>query len=301
MRSDANRGRLDARPTALLVIAVVLAACTLPGGAPDAPADEAAVGAEGQGRTIAYGDGPEQVADLALPAGSAPDAGWPTVVLVHGGFWRDQYRRDLMADLARDLANRGFASWNLEYRRVGPTGGGFPGTLLDVAAGTDHLAAVAEEAPIDLDRVAVVGHSAGGHLALWFGSRGRLPAGAPGASDPLRPCAVVAQAPVASLVDAVPLGDGAVTDFLGGEPDEVADRYAIADPMALVGHGVPVLLVHGRSDETVPVDQSERYEAAASAAGDPVELVTGAGDHFAVIDPGDPLWDAQVGFLERHC
>ncbi|MEX0834956.1 MAG: hypothetical protein WD010_02615, partial [Nitriliruptor sp.] len=148
MRSDANRGRLDARPTAL------------PGGAPDAPADEAAVGAEGQGRTIAYGDGPEQVADLALPAGSAPDAGWPTVVLVHGGFWRDQYRRDLMADLARDLANRGFASWNLEYRRVGPTGGGFPGTLLDVAAGTDHLAAVAEEAPIDLDRVAGVGDSA---------------------------------------------------------------------------------------------------------------------------------------------
>lgn len=253
------------------------------------------------GRTVAYGGSPEQVADLALPRGEAPAAGWPTVVLVHGGFWRDQYRRDLMVPLAADLTARGYATWNIEYRRVGPSGGGVPATLWDVAAAVDTLADLPGEPPIDLSRVSAVGHSAGGHLALWLAGRVRLPAGAPGAGPRVVPCAVVGQAPVTSLAAGETLGRGAVADFVGGTPAELPDRYAIADPIGLVGHGVPVLLVHGDADDSVPVDQSERYEAAASAAGDPVQLVCSPGDHFTVIDPTSELWAAAVAYLDDRC
>jgi acetyl esterase/lipase len=251
-------------------------------------------------RTVAYGVSPEQVADLRVPPGVAPAAGWPTVVLVHGGFWRDRYRRDLMVPLAEDLADRGFASWNVEYRRVGPTGGGVPATLEDLAAVTDGLVDLTRTEPIDLARVSVVGHSAGGHLALWVAGRHRLPAGATGAGPRLVPCAVVGQAPVASLRDGPALGDGAIADFVGGTPEQHPDRYALADPIGLVGHGVPTLLVHGEADDVVPVEQSERYEAAASAAGDPVRLVRLPGDHDAVIDPSDELWTLATRFLGDH-
>lgn len=252
-------------------------------------------------RTVRYGRSPEQVADLRSPRGVAPAAGWPVVVLIHGGFWRDRYRRDLMVPLAADLAGRGYASWNLEYRRVGPTGGGVPSTLEDVAAAVDALASVADDAPVDLGRVAVVGHSAGGHLALWVAGRSSLPAGAPGASPVVRPCAAVGQAPVAALTAGTSLGDGAVLDFVGGTPAQLPERYAVTDPVGLVGHGVPVLLVHGEGDDTVPLDQSERYEAAASAAGDPVELLRAPGDHFTVIDPASDLWAETVRFLDGRC
>lgn len=250
--------------------------------------------------THAYGSDPEQVADLWEPLGRPPAAGWPVVILVHGGFWRDQYRRDLMEPLARDLSARGLASWNVEYRRVGPTGGGVPTTLEDVAAAVDELAEVVDATPIDLARVAVVGHSAGGHLALWVAGRSRLPAGAPGASPSVVPRVVVGQAPAACLAAGQDLGDGAVADFVGGSPQEVPERYRVADPAGLVGHGCPVLLVHGEADDVVPVEQSERYEAAASAAGDPVTLVRLPGDHEDVVDPLHPLWAAAVSFLVEH-
>jgi acetyl esterase/lipase len=250
--------------------------------------------------THRYGPGREQVGDLWLPAGAPPAAGWPVVVLVHGGFWRDQYRRDLMDPLAGDLAARGVASWNVEYRRVGPTGGGVPATLEDVAAAVDALVPLAGALPVDLVRAAVVGHSAGGQLALWLAGRANLPPGAPGASPRVRFVAAVGQAPVACLAAGRTLGQGAVTDFVGGTPDEVPERFAVADPVGLVGHGVPVLLVHGEADDVVPVDQSERYEAAASAAGDPVTLVRLPGDHEDVIDPAHALWAAATSFLAEQ-
>lgn len=249
--------------------------------------------------TVAYGGHDDQVGDLRVPGGAAAGAGWPVVVLVHGGFWREAYRRDLMTPLADDLVARGYASWNVEYRRVGGAGG-WPTTLTDVAASVDHLAAIGE-VPLDLDRVAIVGHSAGGHLALWVAGRSRLPSDAPGAGARVEPCAVVAQAAVADLATATELSGGAVLELLGGGPDTHPERYAVADPVRLVGHRRPVLLAHGRADDTVPVSQSERYLDAARAAGDPAELLVLPGGHFDVIDPGSELWAGAVDFLAATC
>lgn len=292
-----------ARAGAIMVLVCTLAAACHPAGG-DATdrhgAPDATTGAEVELREVAYGDAPDQVGDLIVPAGPPPDAGWPVVVLVHGGFWREAYHRDLMDPLAEDLRDRGYVAWNVEYRRVGGAGG-WPATLLDLAAAVDHLADV--EVPLDLDRVAIAGHSAGGHLALWVAGRTRLPDGAPGTDPRVRPCAAVGQAPVADLAaaDDAGLGDGAARELLGGAPQEVPDRWAIADPVQLVGHGVPVLLVHGTKDDTVPTGQSERYADAAARAGDPVEVATGVGDHFAVIDPADDLWGRTMAFLDATC
>jgi acetyl esterase/lipase len=250
-------------------------------------------------RTERYGPGRDQVADLHLPAGDAPAAGWPVVVVIHGGFWRERYRRDLTVPLAEDLAARGFAAWNLEYRRVPEDQRDtWPATLVDVATGVDHLHRL--DAPLDRDRVATVGHSAGGHLALWAAGRIRLPLAAPGAAPRLRPSAAVGLAPVADLLGAERdgLGAGAPAAMLGGSSEAVPDRWATADPARLVGHGAPVLLVHGTFDEDVPPSQSEAYAAAARAAGDEVTVVTGPVDHMSLIDPGGELWQRAVRWLE---
>ncbi len=242
-----------------------------------------------------YGDDPSQFIDLAVPPG---EGAAPVVVLVHGGFWSDQYGLDLMAPLARDLQGRGYATANVEYRRVG-SGGGFPATFDDVAAAVDALADVETSQALDLDRVALVGHSAGGHLAVWAASRGSLPAEAPGARPRVVPCAVVSQAGVLALADAAASGVGgpAVTAFVGATPDEDPDRYRIVDPVALTPDA-PVLLVHAPADPLVPVEQSRTY---AAAVGDRAELVEVAGDHFTVIDPRDDSWAVTLDWLGRTC
>ncbi len=249
-------------------------------------------------RQIAYGGHPDQVGNLHLPAGEGEQP-WPVVVLVHGGFWRWGWDRTLMTRLAHDLAERGFAAWNIDYRRVGQEGGGWPGTLEDAAAAVDVLGTLPG---IDLDRVAAVGHSAGGHLALWLASRDRIPAGHPGAGPLVRLRGAASQAGVADLVTAAAdgLGDGACAALLGGTPAEQPDRYAVASPAALLPAGVPLLLVHGSIDDRVPPQQSRDYAEAARAAGDEVELVELDGvDHFDVIDPAHQSWAAVVAWLER--
>lgn len=245
-------------------------------------------------RRIAYGDHVDQVGDLHLPAGDGP---WPTVVLVHGGFWRLPWGLALMTPLARDLAGRGLAAWNIEYRRVGQAGGGWPGTLEDVAAAAD---AVAGLDGVDATRVVTVGHSAGGHLALWLAARHRISPGAPGADPRVRPWAAVSQAGVADLAGgaAARLGSGACEALLGGSPADVPERYAAASPLALLPLGVPQLLVHGDRDEAVPVGQSRAYATAARAAGDAVDLVELADvNHLDLIEPEHPAWAAVVAWF----
>jgi acetyl esterase/lipase len=245
---------------------------------------------------IAYGDHPDQVGNLHLPDGVGP---WPTVVLIHGGFWKWGWDRTLMTPLAHDLARRGFAVWNIEYRRVGQEGGGWPGTLEDAAAAIDHLATLDV---VDTDRLVTVGHSAGGHLAVWLASREQLPAGAAGSGPRVRPRAAVSQAGVLDLVQGAVdgLGSGACAGLLGGEPADVPARYLTASPLALLPLGLHVLLVHGGLDDVVPVAQSHAYASAARAAGDDVELVELPGaDHFDVVEVDDPAWAAVVERLPR--
>lgn len=245
-------------------------------------------------RQIAYGEHPDQVGNLHLPVGEGP---WPVVVLIHGGFWRLGWDRTLMTPLARDLATRGIAAWNVEYRRVGQEGGGWPGTLEDVAEAADTVAALAG---IDPTRVVTVGHSAGGHLALWLAARHRLAPGQPGAGPRLRPCGAVSQAGVTDLARGAveALGDGACEALLGGTPEELPERYAGASPAALLPLGVPVLLLHGSLDDIVPPGQSHAFAHAARAAGDVVEVVDLAGaDHFDVIEPAHAGWTAAAGWI----
>ncbi|MGQ0774157.1 MAG: alpha/beta hydrolase family protein [Pseudonocardiales bacterium] len=258
---------------------------------------------------VPYGAHPDQHAVLHLPARGAAlpvvDA-LPVVVVVHGGFWRSSYGAELGTPLAADLAGAGLAAWNLEYRRVGG-GGGWPTTFTDVAAGVDALASAAQQAAggrLDLGRVVLVGHSAGGQLAVWAAGRHRLPAGLPappGADPVVRPVGAVSQAGVLDLVDGAQqgLGGGAVAGLLGGGPDAVPDRYRLASPVALAPLGVPVVCVHGIGDGIVPLRQSERFVA---VAGGQTELVALPGvGHFELIDPSQPAWivcrDAVIRLL----
>jgi acetyl esterase/lipase len=236
-----------------------------------------------------YGSHFHQFGDLVVPDGAGP---FPVAVIVHGGFWREQYALDLMDDHARDLARRGFAAWNVEYRRVGEvSGGGYPVTLEDVAAAIDALAGF--DAPLDLDRVVAIGHSAGGHLALWAAGR---------ADAAVRLAGAVSQAGVSDLreADRQNLGDGAAFEFMGGHADELPDAYAAASPIERLPLHVPVLLVHGEEDDRVPASMSASYAEAARAGDDEVELVLRPGeDHFVHLDVDGAAWGDVVGWLQR--
>jgi acetyl esterase/lipase len=237
-------------------------------------------------RRIAYAEDANQFGELRLPAGAGP---WPLALCLHGGYWRARYDLLHLGHLCAALTAAGIATWNVEYRRVGHAGGGWPETFLDVARGADYARSLAREYPLDLRRVITIGHSAGGHLALWLAARGRVPAGSEIASaDPLPLRGAVALAGVVDLARAYELGlsANATGDLLGGAPDEVPDRYAAASPLALLPLGVTQLLVHGTEDDSVPFELSERYVESARAAGDEARLLAlpGAG-HFEVIDP----------------
>lgn len=247
-------------------------------------------------QTLAYGPARAQVADLRLPA----DTPRGVVVLVHGGYWQAGYDRSLQNALAADLVGAGWAVWNLDYRAVGD-GGGWPATFADVAAGTDHLAVAAREHGLALDRVVAIGHSAGGALALWLAARPQLPAGAPGAAPVVRLTAVATQAGVNDLATGSRdrLGEGAVDSVVGGPPGAFAQRYALVDPSRLLPLGVPLLVVTGADDSTVPVSQSRDFAAAAREAGDDVrlEVVPGEG-HFDQLDPRSGSWQAVRSWLD---
>lgn len=220
-------------------------------------------------------------------------------VVVHGGYWRARYDRSLMTELCLDLADRGLAAWNLEYRRVG-VGGGWPETFEDIAAGVDALADL--DAPLDLERVSAVGHSAGGHLALWAASRPTLPEGTPGAGPRARVGAAVSQAGVLDLRLAAQLLPSAEpTRALLGDADQHPDRYELASPRERVPLGIPQLVLHGDRDDTVSIRIATSYAEAARAAGDPCELVVlnGTG-HFEHIDAGSPAWHVARDWLAAY-
>jgi acetyl esterase/lipase len=238
-----------------------------------------------------YGEHPRQVADLHRPAGAGP---FPVVVLLHGGYWQPPYTKLIMRPLCVDLVRRGYAAFNVEYRRLGREGGGWPQTFDDVAAAIDHLANGAlRDAGLDMGRVTLLGHSAGGQLALWAAGRPELPAGAPGANPRVSATRVLGLAPVCDVEGA----GRPARELLGGGPSEVPERWQQADPMRRIPLSVPVGIVHGRDDETVSVKRSRQYVAAARAAGADVMLTETPGGHRTPIDPVTPAWKTAARWL----
>ncbi|RZJ03260.1 MAG: alpha/beta hydrolase [Brevundimonas sp.] len=245
---------------------------------------------------IAYGADPLQFGELWLPKSGRRH---PVIVLIHGGCWRaDLPGTELMDYMAADLRDRGYAVWNLEYRRIGHPGGGYPGTFQDIAAGIDHLRALAPQHGLDLGRVAVSGHSAGGHLALWAAGRDRLPASsALRIPDPLPVRGAVSLAGIADLSGYRETGPDAcggpstIDGLVGIQGTDGRDVFADTSPPALLPLGNRQVVVSGALDPIVPPRFGQTYAAASAAAGDSATSVVlkGAG-HFELIDPTSTVW-----------
>lgn len=261
-------------------------------------------GADDGARRIEYGEHPDAFGDIWLPVPTEGGSRAPVVVLVHGGFWRHGFFLDLMDPLIPSLLERGFAVWNIEYRRVG-AGGGYPATFDDVAAAVDRLADMPDDvsAAIDLERVAIVGHSAGGHLAAWAAGRSVLPPGSVGADPVVKPVLAVSQAGVLDLVGCAEQGVGgtACIDLLGAAPADDADLYAVTSPTEMVPFDAVVIAVHGELDRIVPSSQSITFvERAVDAGMDASYVPIADADHFSNLDPVHPAWVAVLEALEAR-
>ncbi len=281
-------------------LAVFLAACSMNAAALLSFTDVLQRPAPKADLRIAYGKDPLQFGELWLPArepGSSALA--PVVVFIHGGCWLASLPGvELMAPLADALRRQGVAVWNIEYRRVGHEGGGYPGTFRDVALGVDHLRRIAAEQHLDLARVVISGHSAGGHLALWAAARNRLPRDSVlrGESEPLPVNAVVGLAAIPDLEGFSKYGyacggketvDGLVDAGRRGLPAAYADTSVTP----LLPLKVRQVLVTGVFDHIVAPFVAGQYRTRAAAAGESVEVVVipDAG-HFEIIVPWSDAW-----------
>lgn len=250
-----------------------------------------------------YGAGTSQYGVLYVPEGSG---NYPLVVIFHGGFWKMPYDLDQMNPLAEGLTARGYAVWNVEYRRVGEPGGGWQGTFQDAAAAVDCLLQIAGKYSLDLARVAVIGHSAGGHLALWLASRAnKIGADGMGSFLKLRPRGVISLAGVLDLrkmwdFDRTQGKDSSVAGLLGGSPEEFPERYQAASPIECLPMHIDQLLIHGALDQDVPLLLSQEYYRRAVEAKDNVQLaVIPQTDHFMLIDPHSVAWQSVLSGLEE--
>ena len=286
----------------LMVVSVILAATS-------AVAEPAPLAAYmGQARhqpqaVIHYGPAPAQVAEVFLPKGKGP---YPVVVLLHGGCWLKEYEGLAQTSaIAADLAARGYAVWNVDYRKLGEAGAGYPGTFLDVATAVDGLRDQAATYHLDLSRVVAIGHSAGGHLALWAASRTKLPSDSPlRRPNPLPIGAVISLAGIGDLQgDAKVWGIACGDDTIPRIVDQAGRKMPFADtsPAELLPVGVKVVMVHGAYDAIMPPHTGLGYVQKVRKAGDPAEVVTipDAG-HFDVVIPTTPAWRQVVAILDRE-
>ena len=246
-------------------------------------------------RRIAYGADTSQYGELRVPTGRGPH---PVVVLIHGGCFKAAYATSKYFGAMGDtLKSGGIATWNVEYRRLGQPGGGWPGTYLDVGKALDHLRVLAPEHNLDLNRVVVVGHSAGGHLAMWAAARARVPAGsALRVATPLKVRGVIDLAGPLDMSANIAgyqalCGDTVITAMLGGTPATVPERYAQASPIKLLPLGIPQVIVLGEHEDFVPLPFAQAYTRAAAQAGDSVRLVVIPGvGHFEIASPRTSTW-----------
>ncbi len=275
-------------PLALAVIAAVAIACARLGQSsrdvltrPAPPADH----------RVAYGQNEFQFGDLRLPKGEGRR---PVAIVIHGGCWMSEYGLSYMGHLSGALAEAGVATWSVEYRRVGNQGGGWPGTFEDVARAADHLRTIAKTYPLDINQVVAVGHSAGGHLALWLAARKLLPKDSPVYSpDPLPLRGVVSLAGITDLRRPGTACDANVTQLMGGSAKDNAAIYGQASPIELLPLGIPSAIVQGSIDSIIPLAMAEEYADAAKKKGDDAKLVViEKAGHFEVVDPKSSAWDA---------
>lgn len=251
---------------------------------------------------ISYGAARQQFAELRVPAGGGP---FSVVVVIHGGCWVQYADVAYTAPLATALGKEGWATWNLEYRRAHEDGGAWPGTFLDVGQGVDALRDSAAKYHLDLSRVAVIGHSAGGQLALWTGGRKRIPADSPlHPANPLAIRGVVSLAGIADMrayAERGPQGCAAGgLQVMGGGHAQHPDRYSAASPIELLPLGVPQVLVWGEEDTIVPEKLFEDYEAKAKKSGDSVEIIRIAqSGHHELCSPQAASWPKIVGALKK--
>jgi acetyl esterase/lipase len=243
--------------------------------------------------TLPYGQDANQIGELRLPAGPGPH---PIIVLVHGGCWMPQAARYLAA-MGDELKKDGIASWNIEYRRIGQPGAGWPGTYLDVGHAIDHLRDLAAPYKLNLNRVVVLGHSAGGHLAMWAATRQRIAAKSPlFISKPLPIRGVINLAGTIDMTANIPHMEQAcrgpvVTALMGGAPAAVPERYREASANTMLPLGVPQILIWGEHEDYIPQPLVEQYVSAATRAGDRARLVlVPAAGHFETASPFTAAW-----------
>lgn len=255
-----------------------------------------------QVKKYTYGDQPSQFGELWIPRGEGL---FPVVVSIHGGFWEKNVSLDIMNPLVEDLTVKGIAIWNVEYRRVGEKGGGWPGTFTDVANATDYLREIAEENNLDLKHLVIVGHSVGGHMGLWLAVRNLLPEDSELriTNQPLDIKVVVSLAGVCDLAlmetthrlrsesACETESYNPVHDLLEGTPLEVPSRYADVSLIQLISVKSKQILIHGNCDLNVPIGISQNYYHVALNAGVDVELIEiKNAEHFKVIDPKSDCW-----------
>jgi acetyl esterase/lipase len=236
---------------------------------------------------LAYGTDPNQFGDLRLPKAKARFA---VVMNLHGGFWRAKYDLGHTGHLCAALTAHGFATWNVEYRRVGNEGGGWPGTLEDIVNGYRFLPQLAKRYPLDVSRVLVMGHSAGGQLALCMA-----------AHDPSIHSAI-ALAGVLDLDRAyqLHLSNDAVAEFLGGTPKAIPEHYEDADPMRLAVAKARQIVLHGADDDVVPPEFSRKYVEEKKGRGEDVTLVEiPKAGHYELIDPRSAPWTQVLDSVQR--
>ncbi len=240
---------------------------------------------------LAYGADPSQFVDIRIPAGKAPH---PVVFFIHGGYWRAKYDLAYAGHLCHALKKAGIATWNVEYRRVGNPGGGWPGSFEDIRNAYRALVETQTKEttttpPLDLKRLCVAGHSAGAQLALCLAAHEK---------------SVQSVLSLAGVLDLrrgweLHLSHDAVTAFLGGSPIEVPDHYREASPAELRIPQATQKLVHGAADDSVPYQISKSYAEGKKKSGEQVELVTLPNTgHFEIVDPESAAWSkVQETFL----
>ena len=249
---------------------------------------------------IQYGEDSLQFGNLILPSASSES---PVVMIIHGGCWSNNYDHTLMDTMALDLAQRGYVTWNIEYRRVEDEGGGWPGTFIDVAEAFKKLTKIAKDYPMDLNNIIVTGHSSGGHLALMLGAQSKIKSNSQIKVNKLPKIkGIISLAGITDLSTFLtPDWCGSnILKLVGGTPDQYPDRYKEGSPITYLPLAIPHKLINGIEDKRLTVDHVTPYYIRAKEVGDPMELLTvPKAGHFEVITPGSVAWETIVGALDE--